>query len=304
MAIKKGSLRFGRGIVSMTGFGRCEKHFPAVNISIEIRSVNNRFFDIGMKIPRELNPIESDIRDCIRSRLNRGRINLLITLERDPTEEDTILVNLKAAEICRHKLSQLNSDLGNSNPVTLDQLLHFSDFFIKVPETSLNETLKGQVLETLDAALNDLTEMRRNEGLNLAKDLSIRLTKMDEIRNAIVSLADDQPNQQMEKIQQRVQQLVSSGPIDPGRLEQELAFLADRLDITEECVRLESHHMRFLEIMAGDEPVGKKLGFLLQEMNREANTISSKSASAEISHLSVLLKEEIERAREQIQNLE
>lgn len=294
----------GAGIASMTGYGRSEKTFDGLRISAEIRSVNNRHCEIGMKTPRELNAMESDIRECIRNRITRGRISLLITIERDAVDESLLKMDPEAANACHRALEELNETIGTPGPITLDQLLHFSDVFAKQPERTLNEEIKKQVLETLDAALDDLIEMRRTEGVSLGEDLVKRIRQIEHIRQEIVKLAEDQPRLQMEKIQGRIEQLSSSEPLDPGRLEQELAFLADRLDISEECVRLESHNQRFLETVAGSEPTGKRLGFLLQEMNREANTISAKAASVEISHLAVSLKEEIERAREQIQNLE
>jgi uncharacterized protein (TIGR00255 family) len=294
----------GPGIASMTGYGRSEKEFKGLRISTEIRSVNNRHCEIGMKTPRELNPIESDIRERIRKRLTRGRISLLIALERDASDEPLVMIDPEAANACYSALVELNQRIGCSGDVTLAHLLHFSDVFVKQADRVLNEELRARVLEALDAALADLIEMRRTEGISLGEDLIERVQQVEKIRKKIVALADSQPEQQLAKLVGRIEQLKNAGPLDPGRLEQEMAFLADRLDISEECVRLESHNQRFLETIAGEEPAGKRLGFLLQEMNREANTISSKSASVEISHLAVSLKEEIERAREQVQNLE
>lgn len=295
---------FGSGISSMTGYGRSERAFPGLRIAAEIRTVNNRFCDIGMKFPRELNPMEVDIREHIRGKVTRGRVNILITVDWDPSEEMTLQLDSEAAKICHRKLVDLSRELDGTTTVTLSQLLHFSDYFTKVPEKSISDSLQEQVLSVIDEAVERLNEMRRTEGISLAEDLLKRIERVDRFRAKIKALAAEQPKMQMEKIQERLQQLVTSGPLDPGRLEQEMALLADRLDITEECVRLESHCRRFVETLQGDEPVGKKLGFLLQELNREANTISSKSASADISHLAVDLKEEIERIREQVQNLE
>lgn len=301
---QKDSFHIGAGISSMTGFGRNEKTFPGLCISVEVRSVNNRYCDIGMRIPRELNALESGIRERIRTRLTRGRISLLITLDRHATEDSPLKIDFQAANVCYQKLEELNQSLETPGPVTLGQLLHFSEFFTQQMESTLDHELKQQVLEVLDGALDNLVNMRRSEGISLAKDLLGRLNQAEKIREKIEKLAAEQPKLQMERMRDRLDVLVTSGPIDPGRLEQEMAMMADRLDITEECVRLKSHNQRFLEALGSDEPAGKRLGFLLQEMNREANTISAKSASADISHLSVNLKEEIERAREQIQNLE
>jgi uncharacterized protein (TIGR00255 family) len=305
MGVKsRNTSKFGSGIASMTGYGRSERAFPGLRIAVELRTVNNRYCDIGMKIPRELNAVELDIRERIRKRLHRGRINVLINLDWEASEDFTLQLDSQAAKICHQKLAQLSREIDGSETVTFDQLLHFSDYFTKVPEKTLDDELRRQVFTVVDEALDHLIAMRREEGLRLAEDLSARIAQIDHLRRQIETLADKQPELQMEKMQERLEQLVNSGPLDPGRMEQELAILADRLDVTEECVRLASHCQQFVETLKGGDPVGKKLGFLLQELNREANTISSKSATAEISHLAVDLKEEIERIREQVQNLE
>lgn len=288
----------------MTGFGRAERQIPGIRISVEIRTVNNRFFDVGMKIPRELNPLETEIRDRIRNRISRGRVSLLILIERDATEDATLKIDFQRANYCYQKLQELNQTFGNSDPVTLNHLLHFSDFFTQETERSLDESLKKETFAALDSALDDLKEMRRREGEALARDLLIRVANFEASQKKVEKLAAGQPAAQMERLQERLELLVAQGPIDAGRLEQEMAVLADRLDISEECVRLKSHCQLFRQAVAGSEPAGKRLGFLLQEMNREVNTISSKSALAEISSLCVNQKEEIEQMREQIQNLE
>jgi len=287
----------------MTGFGRHEKTFPGLSITVEIRTVNNRHCDIGMKLPRDLGPIEGEIRDRIRARLVRGRISVLIIINRDATDDDTLKLDIEAAQACYNKLVELNRSIGAPGEVYLGQLLHFSDLFAKQADRELTDELRNQVLNTLDAALEDVHDMRRREGIRMADDLLIRIDNIGATRKTIIDFAGEQPKLQMQKLQERLAQLIESETLDPGRLEQEAALMADRLDITEECVRLESHCKAFLQTLKGKEPVGKRLGFLLQELNREANTIGSKSAVAEISHLALTLKEEIEKAREQVQNL-
>ncbi len=304
MSLNKNSFSFGSGITSMTGFGRCEENYPGLRVTVEIRTVNNRFCDIGLKIPRDLNPMESEIRERIRSRINRGRVNLLINIAYDTTDDFVINIDSTTAQVCFQELQNLNRELGNSGSVTLSELLHFSEHFTRTPDRIFTDELRQQVLESLDVALNDLAKMRRGEGLTLAEDLLLRIEEIDKSRVKIASLAADQPKLQMERLQERLEQLVNAGTLDPGRLEQEMAILADKLDISEECVRLESHCKWFIKALAGDEPAGKRLGFLVQELNREANTIGSKSASVDISHFAISLKEEIERIREQIQNIE
>ena len=301
----KKAAKIGNGILSMTGFGRCEGIANGYHIAIEIRTVNNRFFEIGMKIPKQLNGLEAEFRDKIRQYVQRGRVNLLICLNREGVSEETPLsIDLEVARRCRDQLADLNLDLGYHEPIRFDHLLQFADVFIIEPTALTEDGIRDDVLKILEGALTDLVLMRRTEGHSLAQDLLRRIELINSTRLQIVELSKDQPKQQLEKLQERLKMLLSSVPVDPARLEQELAIFADRLDVTEECVRLDSHCRQFTATISGDEPAGKRLGFLLQEMNREINTISSKTASAEVAHLAVSLKEEVERIREQIQNLE
>jgi uncharacterized protein (TIGR00255 family) len=294
----------GPGVTSMTGFGSGELTASGRQVSVEIRTVNNRFIDIGLRLPRELNALEGDIRDRIRSRIARGRVSIMISLKKDGLDESPLKLDFQAAQVCFARLQELNQFLGSTAPVSLGQLLHFSDYFTQDLSSSLEKDVKEEVFEALDAALTNLAAMRRTEGVSLAQDLLMRLGKIENFTSQIESLAGEQPQIQMAKLRERLEMLVAAGPLDPGRLETELSLMADRLDVTEECIRMSSHLQLFREAVAGSEPPGKRLGFVLQEMNREANTIGSKSALAAISHLAIGIKEEIERMREQIQNLE
>ncbi len=288
----------------MTGFGRHEAVLPGQRLVVEVRTVNNRFCEIGMKLPRELNGLEGELRDRIRGSIMRGRVSVLISLERDAADDIGLEIDSEAAKSCLAKLEALQADLGKTEAVTLDHLLHFSDYFVRSISPEIAEGQKESVLRAVDAALSDLKQMRRAEGFALAQDLLTRAEKIESLTSGIEELSLGQPKAQMQKLQERLEQLIAQGPLDPGRLEMEAAFLADRLDVTEECVRLRSHLQLFRDAIAGDEPPGKRLGFLLQEMNREVNTVCSKSALAEITHLAVEVKEELEKMREQIQNLE
>jgi len=301
---KKNTSAVGAGIASMTGFGHSSVAAPGRQIGVEIRSVNNRFLEVGLKTPRELNALEGDVRDFLRSRLQRGRLSVLVTLDRDAGQTPTLNIDVPAARICYERLEELNHNLGFEGPVGLEQLLTFSDYFTLDPRREADEELKKLVLQALETAVEDLNAMRRAEGVSLAQDLLDRLAAIEAVTGEIEGLAADQPQQQMQKLKERLELLTAPGPLDAGRLETELALMADRLDITEETVRLRTHCQAFREAIAGKEAPGKRLGFLLQEMNREANTIGSKAALADISHRAIRIKEELERMREQIQNLE
>jgi uncharacterized protein (TIGR00255 family) len=294
----------GAGVASMTGFGSGEITLPGRQVSVEIRTVNNRFIEIGLRLPRELNALEGEIRDRIRSRIARGRVSILISFKKDGVEDSPLKMDFQAARICYDKLQELNQHLGTPGSVSFGQLLHFSDFFTQDLSSVLDDGVKEELFTALDTAITDLAAMRRSEGVTLAQDLLMRLTKIETITAQIEVLAAEQPALQMQKLRERVDLLITAGPIDPGRLETEMALMADRLDVTEECIRMRSHLQLFREAVAGKEPPGKRLGFVLQEMNREANTLGSKSALAALSHLALSIKEEIERMREQIQNLE
>jgi uncharacterized protein (TIGR00255 family) len=291
-------------ISSMTGYGHGEATEAGVTVRVEIRSVNSRYFEVNARLPKSLQMRENNVKEIIRSRISRGKVNVLISVEREPNGEIPVKVNKGAAKSYVKLLNELRRAAGIREKVTLDHLLKFSEV-IESGETENADEQEWRVAETaLTRALDATQDMRRKEGSELKEDFVRRLRLISEKVGNIESLSKERIPEQRARLKERVQQLLSNGSVDEGRLELEVVLLADKLDVTEECVRFRSHEKYFLEALENGEPAGRKLNFLVQEMNREANTIGSKAADATIAHLVVEVKEELEKIREQLQNIE
>ena len=292
-------------IYSMTGYGRSEIQRDGFTIRIELRSVNSRFMDLALKTSRELFNYENELKELIKSKISRGRISAQIVSAHDQNGGETLQVDQEHAQSYLNMLKALIGSLGLKDEITLSHLLMFNDIFIPKETDNEIDALLNVVREALAAAIDDLRAMQRAEGDELTKDLKKRLDQLLKTVVDIETLAKDIPTDALNRLKERVSKLILPESLEPNRLEIELALMADKLDLTEECVRLKSHIQLFRETIDSQEPAsGKRLGFILQEMNREANTIGSKSNCIEISHHTVSLKEEIERIREQVQNIE
>lgn len=291
-------------IASMTGFGRGTATENGITIFVELRTVNSRFLEMSARLPRSLTLRENDIKELLRRKFMRGKVNLLVTVERGEEGSIPLVINTSAAKSYYKLLTQLRKTLKLKESIKLDHLLQFTDVF----EQDSSENSDDQEWEILQVALKGamdaLESMRRNEGGELERDFRSRIHLLDEKLMQIERLAKEQIPAEHGRMRDRIAQLLEAVTIDEGRLEMELALLADRLDVTEECVRFRSHNKFFLEALDLPEPAGRKLNFLIQEMNREANTIGSKSNSTEIAHIVVGMKEELEKIREQLQNIE
>jgi len=291
-------------IASMTGYGRGEAAARGISVIVELRSVNSRFLEIAARLPRSLSLRENEIKELIKEKISRGKITLLATIERENASTLPLKINVPAATTYYRLLNQLRKAVKLKETVKLDHLLRFSEV-IEQEATETTDEEEWQVFEkALGRAVGALQKMRQKEGGELQKDLKERIQLIEEKLNLIERLSKQQVPAERERLRTRIGQLISDESIDEGRLEMELALLADRLDVTEECVRFRSHNKFFLEALAKEESAGRKLTFLIQEMHREANTIGSKSTLSEIAHLVVGVKEELEKLREQLQNIE
>jgi uncharacterized protein (TIGR00255 family) len=276
-----------------------------LRISAEVRTLNNRFFDFSYRSSRSLQNFENDLRELCRSRIQRGKLTLTLTELRGGDAPAATRFDSAAAQKLTDDLSALSAQLGLTGGVTLEHLLHFPDLVMQVEDPELSELLLQLARAATEAAMADLVRMRHAEGQNLAADMNGRLDEIEAALGKVVVLQADVPSKALEKLRERVKRLTVPQAYDEYRLEMELAILADRLDITEETVRLKGHIDAFRRTLKTPEGVaGKRLEFLLQEMHREANTIGSKTSNIEISHLGVRIREEIERLREQVLNLE
>lgn len=292
-------------IASMTGFGRAEVTKRGITVLVEVRSVNSRYLEVSSRLPRTLTQRENDVRELVRSNVSRGKVNLSVTVETESNGVSPLKINTSSAKAYYKLLNDLRKTVKMKEQVKLQHLLTFSEVF-EAPESADGDDKLWEVAaETIRQALVDLNAMRRNEGSELAKDLRSRVKFIDDTINRIETLSKEKVPEEQQRLQERVTELLGDkAVIDSNRLELEIALLADKLDVTEECVRFRSHNKFFLEAIEKDDAAGRKLNFLVQEMNREANTIGSKSSDAEIAHLVVRVKEELEKIREQLQNIE
>lgn len=292
-------------IISMTGFGRSEISRDGITVSVELRSVNNRFLEISTRMPRELNARENDIREIVRKTLTRGKIHLNINIEKQADGIPSIEVDPEVVRVYKDALDQIRKHAKIKEAATLSHLLQFSDeIFGRNNQTTDTGDNWEIVAQAVEGAVKELEQMRLNEGRELARDIRDRIKAIDGMVDQSEQLSKERIPAERLRLRERIAQLFENDEIDEQRLEFEIVMLADKLDITEECVRYRSHSKFFVEAVKGPEPAGRKLGFLLQEINREVTTIGSKANDAEISHLVVQAKEELEKIREQVQNIE
>lgn len=290
-------------ILSMTGFGTGEASRPGALVRVEVRSTNHRYFEPSIRVSRSFGGWESRVREIVAARVSRGRVTVNVEVESDAPGAAVVLDEKMAGEYAR--LIQFLRDRfevsGAIDPVAFAQL---PDLLRRNGNAS-GEVSEEVLVEALGAALDELDGMRRAEGNALSKDLESRITKIESTLTELERIAQDAPERFRKRLEERIATLVPAGVSpDAQRLAVEVALLAEKADIVEEIVRFRAHDQAFLGFLRRREPVGKRLDFLLQEMNREANTIGSKALSAEISHRVVEIKEEIERLREQVQNIE
>ncbi|MGE5682061.1 MAG: YicC/YloC family endoribonuclease [Bacillota bacterium] len=290
-------------ISSMTGFGKGSVQNEFFSVDTEIKSVNSRYLEISLKLPRSLQNKEYEIREIIRNKVKRGKIIVGVQLKRTAAGSNKPSLSKESLEYALNFLKELKKEAKLREKITLNHLLMFQEMYSEetVEETEDEYRLTQQAIEQ---ALNELIIMRNKEGEELRKDLKTRIKNIEETVGRIEELSKSSVEEYYEKIKERARQMLGDISAYSERLEMELALLVDKSDITEECVRLKSHTKFFLENLDNANEVGRKLNFLCQEINREANTIGSKTLTTEVSHLTVFIKEELERIREQIQNIE
>ncbi len=292
----------------MTGFGSADFRVDDATFQIEVRSVNQRHLDVRLRLPRPLAAYEPEIRARVQARFARGKVDLTITAPEGGTPSPRLLVDLDAAREYVRAAEQLRAETGIAGALEVDRLLslpgvaRFSE--PELPEQQLRSALFG----ALDTSLSSLEAMRIQEGEALERELRSRLARVAEMADSLQGRADTVQEAARTRLRKRAAQLEREvGILDEARLHQEVVYAADRLDVTEEIVRLRSHVEQFRKILGDAQPghaVGRRLDFLLQELGREANTIGSKGGDAPIAHSVVELKTELERLREQVQNVE
>jgi uncharacterized protein (TIGR00255 family) len=289
---------------SMTGFGRGEGETILGKIFVETRSVNHRYCDINVKLPKRLAPFENRIKELIRSQVSRGRIDLSVKLDSFGEERIQLSVDLHLAEQYYRALQSLKENLNLKDKITLELLAGAKDVITAKEEVGDLEPCWQEILPILKRSVHELDEMKRSEGESLAKDLQQRLERISHQLEEIKQLYPSRIEGYRDRLHERLLSLLEGIDVDPSRFQQEIAFLAERSDITEEIVRAGSHLTQLLTALKGEDPVGRKMDFLLQEIHREVNTVSAKANDADISQRVVEIKAELEKIREQVQNIE
>jgi len=289
---------------SMTGFAVLQKEFNNSEISCELRALNSRYLEINLRLPRLLTDLDAAMKEIIRKKITRGKIMFNLNFTSLNNEIDNLRIEPDLIQGYMKLLQQIKDTSGVTADIQLDHLLFFKDIISFEENSAIDEKLANFIFELTEEAIDRLEEMRLQEGQFLQKDLEERLSSIQNLSNEIREHGKSNSQKEFDKLYQRLTSLIAEDRIDPSRLEQELSIIADRVDITEEVVRMQSHIELFKENLKKGSPVGKKLNFILQEMNRETNTMSNKSTLIEVSHRVVQLKEEIEKVREQVQNIE
>lgn len=291
-------------IKSMTGYGKHEVSLESGRIIVEIRSVNHRYGEIFVKLPRTLLSMENDVRKSVADRLKRGKIEVYIQQEGLAGAGSMPRVNIPLAKAYYEAFGKMKDALGLYDPVPLSLIAAQKDLMITEENGDRAESVHDELVAAVQAAVNNLDAMRLREGEALMEDLLARRLSLAGLISRITERSPQAVAENGARFKTRVMQLAGESGVDEGRLTQEIALMADRWDINEELVRFNSHLKQLDETLEMNEPIGRKLDFLIQELNREVNTIGSKANDAEITSFIVELKAELEKFREQVQNIE
>ena len=290
---------------SMTGFGSGDAENDSYKVHIEIKSVNQRYLDLNIYMPRMLNPFEGAIRQKIKAHAARGKVDVNLSFL-DKREKDTCIRVDKSLAIAYHRaLNEMSDLLHLARPDDVCEIAAYPDVITMEETADSLEGCEEMLMAALDAALKNFMAMREAEGANIEADFQQRLGVLEGYVEKIAALGPQIVEHYRERLNKTLKEILAAQDIDENRIIQETAIYADKVNYTEEIVRLQSHFKQFREILAAaDAPVGRRLDFLVQEMNREINTTASKANSTEAAQLSVDVKSEIEKLREQIQNIE
>ncbi len=289
---------------SMTGFGRSELTTRFGALTVEVSSVNNRYLEVSMRLPRYLASLEPRVRELVGSVLDRGQVNVFAALDDSSALPNNSVIDTKLAAAYAKQLRALQKSLKLAGDVTISDLTALPDVARIDRETMDLDAVWKALKQGLDKALTQLLEHRRKEGQSMGADMKKRLTHLSKVIGDIEKQSQIAVSAYRQRLTERVNELLGESSRENLRLEEEIALLAERTDITEECTRFRSHIDLYQVTMGQKEPSGKRLNFILQEMNREANTIGSKCSEFAISSLAITLKEEVEKLRELVQNVE
>ena len=291
-------------IKSMTGYGRSEKLFDNYKITVEIKSVNNRYLDYNIRLYKQYSFVEDAVRECLSSRISRGKVDVFVQYDTVDSDDKVITLNESVAKGYYDALSLMSDKLGIPNDVTVSTLSSFADIFCIEKAEQDKERIIADTKEVINMALDDITANRAREGSRLYSFFDETISGIKNIISVISERSPATVEEHKQRLKERIEELLNGVDYDETRLLTEVAIFSDKVNITEELVRFESHLKELSSLLDSDIPVGRKLDFTVQELNREANTMGSKCNDFEIGKAVVDLKSEIEKMREQIQNIE
>lgn len=288
---------------SMTGFGRASLESNGKNYIIEIKTVNNKYSDITVKSPKRLSFMEDRIRKQIANRITRGKVEVSVSFFDFSNKSKNVVLNKEIAKEYIKQLKEIADENNLSENISVVEIAKLPDILNSI-DSDNDEEIASEALQCLNMALDSLIEMRKTEGENIKQDLLVRIERVQNLVDKIAENSKGIVEEYVSKLEKRVKEILKTDVVDENRIAQEAVIYADKTSIEEELTRLNSHIVQFKELVNSDGPVGKKLDFMIQEMNRETNTIGSKAGSGEITKAVIDLKVELEDIREQIQNIE
>lgn len=290
-------------IKSMTGFGRSKLEKEDRSYNIEIKSVNHKYSDITIKMPRTISYLEEKIKKEIATNISRGKVDVFITFDNNSVKGKNIKINNELANIYIKELKQLAEQAGIKSDIQVTEISKFPDV-LTIQNVEDEDTIWKELLECLNKAIDNFILMREEEGIKISEDLEKRIEEVSNKVEEICTYSTGLVEEYVVKLEARIKEILKTDVIDKDRLAQEIVIYSDKCSIEEELTRLRSHIFQFKSLIKDNNPVGKKIDFLMQEMNRETNTIGSKANSLEITNLVIDIKTKLEDIREQIQNIE
>ena len=291
-------------IISMTGFGRGEAAENGLNATVEIKTLNSRFLDISIRLPQQLQQKELELKELFQKSINRGKLNVNVNLTQQDNAQPSIKIDTTKVQFYANILNEVRDVAGIEESIKVKDIISFGDIFISEEADGDEQEKWDLVQKATFLAIENLMEMRNQEGGQLKNDLLSRIAEIEQSVSHIESVTEGRAEEIRKKLLDRIQLMVENENLDKERIELEVAILVDKMDITEETVRLAAHLKFFKEAVDQPQPAGRRLNFLTQEINRELNTIGSKANDSGIAHHVVRAKEMLEQIREQVQNVE
>ena len=290
-------------VKSMTGYGKSSLSINSREYQVEVKTVNHKYVDINIKMPRVISYLEEDIRKLVASRIKRGKVDILISFDNYSREGNDIRINTDLAKMYIQNLKSLAEQENISANIEVTEITRFPD--VLTIKSNLDENqIKTELLETVNEAINQLVIMRQNEGERISRDILTKIEQIEIKKQEIFSLSTRLIDEYVVKLEARIKEILKTEELDKSRLMQEVVIYADKCSVEEEITRLTSHIEQLRNLVDTNEPTGKKMDFIIQEMNRETNTIGSKANNLEITNRVVDIKTILEDLREQIQNIE